>query len=103
MDIISANREVGSYRGAAAISGTTPKTVRRVVARHEWGGAPPARVPRGHNYRGGVDLVVERVARSKGRITAKRLFPAARAGGYEGSARNFRRLVSARKTCWRTD
>ena len=38
MDIISAYREVGSYRGAAAISGTTPKTVRRVIARHESGG-----------------------------------------------------------------
>ena len=26
MDIISAYREAGTYRGAAAISGTTPKT-----------------------------------------------------------------------------
>jgi transposase len=103
MDIISAYREVGSYRGAAAISGTTPKTVRRVIARHEWGGAPPARVPRGHNYDAVVDLVAERVERSKGRITAKRLLPAARAAGYEGSARNFRRLVSARKRLWRND
>jgi transposase len=103
MDIISAYREVGSYRGAAAISGTTPKTVRRVIARHEWGGAPPARVPRGHKYDAVVDLVAERVERSKGRITAKRLLPAARAAGYEGSARNFRRLVSARKTLWRND
>jgi transposase len=103
MDIISAYREVGSYRGAAAISGTTPKTVRRVIARHEWGGAPPARVPRGHNYDAVVDLVAERVERSKGRITAKRLLPAARAAGYEGSARNFRRLVSARKTLRRSD
>jgi transposase len=103
MDVISAYREVGSYRGAAAISGTTPKTVRRVIARHESGGAPPARVPRGHNYDAVVDLVAERVERSKGRITAKRLLPAARAAGYEGSARNFRRLVSARKTLWRND
>src|SRR3954465_12236545 len=103
MDIIPASREVGSYRGAAAISGTTPKTVRRVIARHESGGAPPARVPRGHNYDAVVDLVAERVERSKGRITAKRLLPAARAAGYEGSARNCRRLVSARKTLWRSD
>jgi transposase len=103
MDIISAYREVGSYRGAAAISGTTPKTVRRVIARHEWGGVSPARVPRGHNYDAVVDLVAERVERSKGRITAKRLLPAARAAGYAGSARNFRRLVSARKTLWRND
>ena len=34
MDIISAYREAGTYRGAAVISGTTPKTVRRVIARH---------------------------------------------------------------------
>jgi len=103
MDIISAYREVGSYRGAAAISGTTPKTVRRVIARHESGGAPPVRVPRGHNYDAVADLVAERVERSKGRITAKRLLPAARAAGYEGSARNLRRLVAARKALWRND
>ncbi|HJY74781.1 MAG TPA: helix-turn-helix domain-containing protein, partial [Streptosporangiaceae bacterium] len=48
MDIISAYREAGTYRGAAAISGTTPKTVRRVIARHEAGGGTPARSPRGH-------------------------------------------------------
>jgi transposase len=103
MDIISAYRDVGSYRGAAAISGTTAKTVKRVVARHDAGGAAPARVPRGHNYDAVVELVVERVEKTKGRITAKRLLPAARAAGYEGSARNFRRLVSTRKTLWRND
>ena len=103
MDIISAYREVGTYRGAAAISGTTPKTVRRVIARHESGGAPPVREPRAHNYDAVAELVAERVERSKGRITAKRLLPAARAAGFEGSARNFRRLVSARKALWRRD
>jgi transposase len=103
MDIISAYREVGSYRGAAAISGTTPKTVKRVIARHESGGGPPARTPRGRNYDAVIELVTERVERSRGRITAKRLLPAARAAGYEGSARNFRRLVSARKALWRND
>jgi len=29
MDMLSAYREVGTYRGAAAMCGTTPKTVRR--------------------------------------------------------------------------
>ena len=38
MDIISIYQQVGSYRGTAAICGTTPKTVRRVVARAEAGG-----------------------------------------------------------------
>jgi transposase len=103
MDIISAYREVGTYRGAAAISGTTAKTVKRVIARYEAGGAAPARRPRGCNYDGVVELVAKRVEKTKGRITAKRLLPAARAAGYEGSARNFRRLVSARKALWRRD
>jgi transposase len=103
MDIISAYREVGSYRGAAAISGTTAKTVKRVIARHEAGGARPARAPRGHNYDAVIEVVGERLEKTKGRITAKRLLPAARAAGYEGSARNFRRLVSARKALWRRD
>jgi hypothetical protein len=34
-------------------------------------------------------------------ISAKRLLPAARVAGYEGSARNFRRLVAAAKAEWR--
>ena len=43
MDIISAYREVGTYRGAAEACGTTHKTVRRVIARHEADGAAPDR------------------------------------------------------------
>jgi hypothetical protein len=73
MDIISAYREAGSYRGAAAISGTTPKTVRRVIARHEAGGSAPARSPREHNYDVVATLVAERVAK-----TAARIVPAER-------------------------
>ena len=101
MDIISAYREVGSYRGAAAISGTTAKTVKRVIARDESGGVAPARRPRARNYDSVTELVSERVAKTKGRITAKPLLPAARAAGYEGSARNFRRLVAGRRALWR--
>ena len=103
MDIISAYREAGTYRGAAVISGTTPKTVKRVIARHEAGGGAPARVPRGHNYDGVAVLVAERVEKTSGRISAKRLLPAARAAGYAGSPRNFRRLVAAQKQLWRRD
>jgi transposase len=103
MDIISAYREVGSYRGAAAVCGTTAKTVKRVIARHEAGGVAPARSPRGHNYDPVSELVAERVEKTKARISAKRLLPAARAAGYEGSARNFRRLVSQQKALWRND
>ncbi len=103
MDIISAYREVGTYRGAAVACGTTHKTVRRVIARHEAGGALPARAARGHNYDGVGELVAERVAKTSGKISAKRLLPAARAAGYAGSARNFRRLVAASRQAWRAE
>ena len=103
MDIISAYREAGSYRGAAVISGTTPKTVKRVIARHEAGGSVPPRVPREHNYDAVAGLVAERVKKTSGRISAKRLLPAARAAGYQGSPRNFRRLVASAKQEWRRE
>jgi hypothetical protein len=80
MDIISAYREVGMYRGAAEVTGTTHKTVKRVIARHEAGGAAPERTSRGHNY-GVAELVAGRVGKTSGRISAKRLLPAARAAG----------------------
>ena len=99
MDIISAYREVGSFRAAADICSTTPKTVKRVVEaaqRNE-----PAATS--HNYDLVVDLVAQRVAKTKGRISAKRLLPAARAEGYGGSDRNFRRLVAEEKRLWRID
>jgi hypothetical protein len=101
MDIISAYREAGTYRGAAVISGTTHKTVRRVIARHEAGGGPPVRSPRPRNYDGVAELVAARVKATAGRISAKRLLPAAQAAGYAGSARNFRRLVASQKQAWR--
>src|SRR5690348_1001720 len=103
MDIIAAYREAGTYRGAALVTGTTHKTVRRVIARHEAGGAAPPRAPRGHNYDGVASLVAERVEKTAGRISAKRLLPAARAAGYAGSDRNFRRLVAAAKQAWRRE
>jgi transposase len=103
MDIISAYREVGTYRGAAVVTGTTHKTVKRVIARHEAGGAAPERARRGRNYDGVADLVAARVKATSGRISAKRLLPAARAAGYAGSARNFRRLVAEARRAWRAE
>jgi len=80
--------------------GTTAKTVRRVVARHNAGGVVVPRRARERNYASVAELVAERVAATKARIWAKRLLPAARIAGYEGSARNFRRLVAAAKAEW---
>jgi len=91
MDILSAYREVGSYHGAAKICSTTPKTVKRVVEAAE---RSEPRPPPAHNYDEVTDLVAQRVEKTKGRISAKRLLPAAIAAGYTGSDRNFRRLVA---------
>ena len=44
---------------------------------------------------------MQRVKKTAGRISAKRLLPPARAAGYAGSARNFRRLVAQVKAEWR--
>jgi transposase len=101
MDVLAAYRDVGSYRGAAAICGTTHKTVRRIVQRHDTGGGAPERKDRDRNFDQVRALVVKRVEATHGRISAKRLLPAARTAGYVGSARNFRRLVAEVKLDWR--
>lgn len=101
MSIIATYENVGTFRATAAICGTTPKTVKRVIQRAEAGDVPPRRRVRTRNYAGVADLVADRVRRSHGRISAKRLLPAARAAGYTGSARNFRRLVAAARRDWR--
>ncbi|MEV6364866.1 IS21 family transposase [Nocardia asteroides] len=103
MDTISAYREVGTYRGAAQLCGATHKTVKRVVERAEPTENSPQRADRAHNYDSVRELVAEQVAKSQGRISAKRLLPIAKAAGYQGSARNFRRLVSESKALWRSD
>jgi transposase len=101
MDVNAAYREVGTYRGAADMCGTTAKTVKRAVlaAESTAAGIDPVH----HNYDAVRDIVVERVTKTKGRISAKRLLPVARAAGYAGSARNFRRLVADAKAAWRAD
>ena len=103
MDMTVAFREVGTYRGAAAMCGCDPKTIKRELARRA--GDDDLRRPHGRsrNYDVVADVVVARVAKTSGRITAKRLLPDARAAGYTGSARNFRRLVADAKADWRRD
>lgn len=106
MDIISAYYELGSYRGAADRCGTTHRTVKKIIDKHEadQAGLPPSpRVQRPHNYDAVTELVAERVEKSAGRISAKRLLPIARTAGYTGSGRNFRRLVAESKALWRSN
>ncbi len=84
--------------------GTTHKTVKRIIEAHDLiseGGGPPERVSRARNYDQVAELVAANVKKTSGRISAKRLLPAARAAGYEGSDRNFRRLVAQAKSEWR--
>jgi transposase len=106
MDVVSVFRDVGSYRAAAAICGVDPKTVKRVVAAREAGeleeGVARRRRVVAKNTDLVRDLVAKRVVDTKARITAKRLLAEARAAGYEGSDRNFRRLVAAEKQWWRS-
>jgi hypothetical protein len=100
MDIIAAYREVGSYRGAAQICATTPKTVKRVTDRQESGGQVQSRrAPRPRNYDSVGRLVAERVRKTHGRISAKRLLPAARAAGHEGPRGTSAGWSLSRKCC----
>ncbi len=98
LDVITAYREVGTYRGAAAICGVDHKTVKRAVERDQ---VAFARLARRRNYESVRALVVGKVQTTRGKISAKRLLPVAVAQGYAGSARNFRRLVAQEKTRWR--
>ena len=101
MDMIAAFNDVGSYRGAAAICGVDHKTVKRAVLRGR--AQSPRRAARQHNFDVVSDVVDKRVAGTSARISAKRLLPEAKAAGYAGSARNFRRLVAKAKRAWRAE
>ena len=105
MDMNAAYQEVGTYRGTAAICGSSDKTVKRAVeaakadesATTDGGGVVE------HNYDDVTDIIATRVEKTEGRISAKRLLPVVRAAGYEGSARNLRRAVADAKKKWRTE
>ena len=98
LNVSTAYREVGTFRGAAEMCGVTHKTVRRIVEAER---AAAVRVARRRNYESVRALVAARVEGTRGKISAKRLLPEATASGYEGSARNFRRLVAQEKTRYR--
>ena len=103
MDIVAAYEQVGTYRGAAALCGTTHKTVKRVVEAARRG--EPLDMPRKKMSASNTDcvaeVIAEKVRSTDGRISAKRLLPLARAAGYAGSERNFRRAVRAAKDDWK--
>lgn len=116
MELVNAFQAVGTNRGAAALCGTTHKTVKRVVALRAAGNAGEARGA-GQDGRDGKaararritphnaalveDLIAQRVAASDGRITPKRLLPVARAAGDTGLARDLWRAVTTAKAVWK--
>jgi len=76
------------------MGGLTHKTVKRIIDRDQ---AAVERVASRRNYESVRSLVAAKVEQTKGKISAKRLLPEARGAGYEGSDRNFRRLVAQEK------
>jgi transposase len=98
LDVITAYRQVGTYRGAAEMCGVTHKTVKRIIEQDR---AVAERVERRKNYESVRALVATEIDTTKGKISAKRLLPTARAGGYAGSDRNFRRLVATERSKYR--
>jgi transposase len=104
MDMYAAYQEVGTYSAAAQICGTTPKTIKRAVARARAAEAASGNEPVvAHNYDAVAELIAARVEKTQGRISAKRLLPMVKAAGYTGSARNLRRAVADAKATWRSD
>jgi transposase len=100
MDIVNAYAALGTYRGAAALCGTTHKTVKRVLERRARGQAG-RRQSQPSNTACVQSLIEERVRKTDGRISAKRLLTVARAAGYAGSLRNLQRAVMNAKAAWK--
>ncbi len=85
MDIVTAYEQARTYRKAAALCGTTHKTVKRVIERRRAGkafDAPRRELPK--NTDAVATVIAEKVRATDGRISAKRLLPAAQAAGYVG-------------------
>jgi len=97
MDVVDAYARLGSYRAAGEVCGVDPKTVKRKVLAHEAGQLDEERAERAavpKNTDPVRQVVLEQLRGTAGRGEAKRLLPVARAAGYDGSDRNFRRLVA---------
>ena len=103
MDCIAAFESVGTYRGAAVMCGVDAKTVKRKVVAAQVGQESDRRRSTVRNTEVARKIVTEKVGETRGRISAKRLLPMARAAGYVGSPRNFRRLVAEVKKVFRVE
>jgi len=100
MDVVDAYARLGSYRAAGEVCGVDPLTVKRKVLAHETGALSEDRAERApvpKNTDGVRGVIYAELQKTNGRGSAKRLLPVARAAGYPGSDRNFRRLVAGVK------
>ena len=82
MDMSSTDREVGRYRAAADICGTTPETVKRAVLAERRAEDAGGQEAVEHNCDSARDIVVKGVEATWSRIPANRLMPVVVAAGY---------------------
>ena len=99
MDAIAAYRDVGSYRGAAEICGTTHKTVKRIMAAHE-AGLLGVRKGRGRSFDAVADLVADRVEETQGKISAKTMSASPPSTGSDPTSAG--RRIRSPRAWWRT-
>lgn len=97
MEILEAFDLVGSYRGAAALTGCDHHTVKHYVERRDAGGDPAAGMQRGSIVDGFRDKIEEWVERSHGRIRADVVHDKLVGMGFEGTDRTTRRAVAEAK------
>ena len=102
VEIIALYEELGSYRAVGALlgCGSQDGQKRYVEAAGEAGKLAPA-LHRSRVTDDFAGLIAERVERTSGRVTARRLMRLVRAAGYEGSERSLRRAVAQAKAAWR--
>lgn len=102
MNIIDAFRQLGSYRAAARLCGTTDKTVKRAVERQQLGGPW---TPRPRLSSKNTDAVMAIIGNAfAGPMVGSRPSGRCRASarrGLSGGRRNFRRAVFKGKAEWR--
>lgn len=101
MEMLEAFDLVGSYRGAAELSGVDPHTIARYVRLRDEGKVPGGGLHRARRTDRWAEKVEEWVERSKGKIRADVCHRKLLALGYEGSERTTRRAVAEAKRAWR--
>ena len=96
---LSTSRVIPRRRRACAAPPTRPSNGSWRSSKPASRGAAAPRAERARNYDAVAELVAERVEKSAGRMSAKRMLPIARAAGYEGSDATSADWSRRRKRC----